>query len=360
MHPVSGPRYRLRPSVEPFVDRHGVLCFVRPAGQDLIVREPEYADVAIVDALSGGWDTADGLATRIALPRSLVQAKLDALVAADLAVVTAAPAAGELAGEDAERFSRQLPYLAELGDDVELQLRLRDSAVTVIGCGGLGTWAVAALACVGVGRITLVDHDRVTLSNLNRQILYARNDVGATKVAAAARWLRSFDPAIRVKALERRIESPDDVAESMNDADAVVLAADWPPYEIARWVNIACIDAGVAFIMAGQLPPLIKIGPTYRPGDGPCFTCHESFLAERSHAYQDYVRFRRCEPITAPTLGPASCVAGGLMGLELLHLLVGQAPATLGTALLLDMRTLAVRREHIDRNPGCRACKHLE
>lgn len=356
---MSGPLYRLRPSVEPFVDRHGSLCLVRPGGRDLLVREPEDADVAIVRALADGWESVDGLARRSGLDSSRIRDKLDSLQAADVVLVRSAPAGPPLGGDDAERFSRQLPYLAELGDELRLQRRLRDSTVTVIGCGGLGTWAIAALACIGVGRLVVIDDDRVALSNLNRQILYSRGDVGTQKAAAAAAWVRAFDPAIAVSALDRRVASPDDAEACTSGADAVVLAADWPPYEIARWVNAACVRSRVPFIVAGQLPPILKIGPTYIPGEGPCFACHERALLNASPAYADYVRFRAAEPITAPTLGPASCVVGGLIGLELMHLLADQVPATTGTAILVDMRTLEVRRERIDRDPDCPACKHL-
>ena len=356
---VSGPRHRLRSSVESFVNRDGELCLVRPGGQDAVVRDPEELDIELVDELRDRWQTADALAQRFGCDRRLIQHKLDALVAADLVVVSSLPAEPPLAGDDAERFSRQLPYLAELGDEAGLQRRLRASTVVVIGCGGLGTWVVATLACIGVGRVVVVDDDRVELSNLNRQILYTRGDIGESKAASVARWLEAFDPSIETSVLEHRIASSGDVAPLANGADVVVLAADWPPYEIGRWVNEACVAARVPFIVAGQLPPLIKVGPTYMPGEGPCWACHETAVADASHAYEDYVAFRSSRPITAATIGPASCVAGGLMGLELLHLLTGHGPATRDAALLVDMRTLTVRREHIQRDPACCACKDL-
>jgi molybdopterin-synthase adenylyltransferase len=357
---VSGPRYRLRPSVEAFVNRHGELCLVRPGDEDRVVRDPDDADVRLVAALEDGWDTPERLARRLDLSELQLQPKLDALVAADLAILSTERPGPPLCGEDQERFARQLPYLAELGDEIRLQRQLRDATVVVIGCGGLGTWALAALACVGVGHIVLVDDDRVELSNLNRQILYSRDDVGRAKVVATAQWLSAFDPAIDVRIVERKVEAPGDVTPLVAGADAVVLAADWPPYEIGRWVNIGCVRARVPFIVAGQLPPLLKIGPTYIAGDGPCFTCHETALARASHAYEDYVRFRRSRPVTAPTIGPGSCVAGGLMALEVLHILTGEVPATKGVAMLVDMRTLVVRSERIDRDPACPVCKHLE
>jgi len=262
--------------------------------------------------------------------------------------------------DDAERFSRQLPYLAELGDELALQRQLRESTVAVLGCGGLGTWAIAALACVGVGHVVLADDDDVSLSNLNRQILFARSDVGALKTATAERWLRAFDPAIDVTRIDRRVASAADVSDVIGGADAVVLAADWPPYEIGRWVNAACVETRTPFIVAGQVPPVLKVGPTYVPGHGACLACHEAALTRESYAYEDYVAHRTSASAVASTIGPASCVAGGLIGLELMHLLIGVAPATQELALIVHMQTLEVRRERVTRDPDCAACKHLE
>jgi bacteriocin biosynthesis cyclodehydratase domain-containing protein len=105
---------------------------------------------------------------------------------------------------------------------------------------------------------------------------------------------------------------------------------------------------------------LLKVGPTYIPGRGPCFRCHETALARASEAYEDYVAFRAPHPATGSTVGPASCVVGGLIALELLHMLTGHRPVTLDSAVLVNMRTLEVRHEPIARDPDCAACKHLE
>jgi bacteriocin biosynthesis cyclodehydratase domain-containing protein len=359
--PVSpgGARYRLRPSVEPFVDRHGVLCFVCPGGEDLVVRDPSSEDIALVELLKTTSHTAGSLATLLGVQAASVQAQLDSLVSAGLVLRRDGPGSAPLAGEDAARFSRQLPYLAELGDEMALQRSIRAATVAVIGCGGLGTWAIAALASIGVGNLVLVDDDTVELSNLNRQILYARADVGEAKVATTRRWLQSFDPAISVRGVDGRVESAADAAAIVRGSDAVVLAADWPPYEIGRWVNTACVDAEIPFIVAGQLPPILKVGPTYVPGAGPCLSCHETGLAAESYAYEDYAAYRASDSGIASTVGPASCIAGGLIGLEMLHLLAGQPPATREFAFIVHMRTLDVRRAPLSRNPLCATCKHL-
>ena len=342
------------------MDRHGVLCFVWPGGRDLVVHDPSREDVALVELLKTASHTVGSLATALGVEESSVQARLDSLMSADLVLRRDESASPPLAGDDAERFSRQLPYLAEFGDEIALQRRIREATVAVIGCGGLGTWAVAGLACIGVGNLVLVDDDTVSVSNLNRQILYARGDVDDLKVAVTRRWLHAFDPAISVTSVERRVESAADAAAAVTGADAVVLAADWPPYEIGRWINAACVAARTPFIVAGQLPPILKVGPSYMPGEGACLSCHETALAAESYAYEDYAAYRAADSGIASTVGPASCVAGGLIGLEMLHLLAGLPPATREFALIVDMRTLEVRHAPVRRDPACEMCKHLE
>jgi bacteriocin biosynthesis cyclodehydratase domain-containing protein len=160
-----------------------------------------------------------------------------------------------------------------------------------------------------------------------------------------------------VRGLRRRIESEADAAAAIDGADAVVLAADWPPYELGRWVNQACVAAGVPFLTAGQEPPLLKVGPAYVPGRGPCFACHERRLAAEFPLYPELAEYRRRHPTPATTLGAASGVVGTLLALEIMHLLTGAEPvATEGRAMLLDMRTLEQRWEAVARDPGCPVC----
>jgi bacteriocin biosynthesis cyclodehydratase domain-containing protein len=237
---------------------------------------------------------------------------------------------------------------------------LRASRVVVLGCGGLGTWALGAMASVGVGRFVLVDHDTVELSNLNRQILYDQSDLGRPKVAVAAEWLERFDASIEVTTVRHRADGPRDLDDVLPGADALVLVADWPPYDLARWVNEACLAHRVPFITAAQQPPVLKVGPTYIPGRGACLACHESAVRRDFPLYDELAEQRRRDPQPATTLGPASGVVGTLLALEILHLLVAtQPPATHGRALLLDMRTLQTRWEDIARDPACAACGAL-
>jgi bacteriocin biosynthesis cyclodehydratase domain-containing protein len=323
---------------------------------DLVIRDPKPLDRELIALLARGEQSEAELATGLSLGRQALRSKLEALDRAGV-LASAVPSA-ELDLVDAERYSRQLPYLADIGEARELQRRLRCARVVVLGCGGLGTWTVAALAAAGIGRFTLVDDDSVELSNLNRQILYGPAELGRPKVEAATRWLHAFDDRIEVEAHRVRIDGTDRIRGVVAGADFVVLVADLPPYEIGRWVNAACVDAGVPFITAGQAPPIVKIGPLYVPGRTACFACHERALRSENPLYDEYVRHAQSSPVRGATLGPASGIVGTMLAMELLHLAIGREPASWGAALLVDLRTLVTRREQIARDPRCEACHH--
>ncbi|HEY6891663.1 MAG TPA: TOMM precursor leader peptide-binding protein [Solirubrobacter sp.] len=351
---MSERRFRLRASVEPVVAGDGTLYLSRAGDDDLVVRGASAEDRALVALLAQGEPTVAELAAQLALPAAVVRSKLDDLMTA--AVATTAPASAALDPEDAERYDRQLPYLGEFGDERELQRRLSTARVTVIGCGGLGTWALAALAGAGVRRLRVVDHDTVELSNLNRQVLFSRADIGAPKVQAAAAWLRAFDPRSEVEPLRRMVDGPEAADAVVVGSDAVVLVADQPAYALAHWVNAASLRHGVPFITAGQLPPLLKIGPLHAPGHSACFTCLEHALRVTSADYDAYTEHTRTAPVRGATLGPASGIVGTMLAMEILHLLIGVTPASAGAALLYDLRTLTMRREPVARDPECPDC----
>ena len=346
MPPDGGaPRLRLRPSIELLEAADGDIYLLRPGSDpDVAIRAPSDRDRALIQALVDGPLPA----TRDARER------LSALVAAGL-VTTEAPSS-PLEAREGERFARQLPYLAEFGDPAAMQRRLRSATVVLLGCGGLGTWVLGALACIGIGRVVLIDDDTVELSNLNRQILYCAADTGRSKVELAAGWLGAFDPAIEVLAERRRVERSADLDAALAGADVLVLAADWPPYELARWVNAACLRAGVPFIGAGHQPPVLRVGPLYLANGGPCYECHERQLRRTYPRYDDVIAMRRRSGLPATTLGPASGIAGTMVAMEVMHLLVGGEAATAGGAWLMDMRTLAARLEPVERDRDCDAC----
>ena len=350
---------RLRPLVEVVRDGDGTLYLLRgPAGGDCVIREPPAAAACLIDALGTGGTRA-ALASRVRtsghdVSDDDVGTMLGELDGAGLLEVAPVGAADE-------RLSRQLLYLGDRAragvDAAELQGRLARAHVTVLGCGGLGSWAAAGLACIGVGGVTLVDDDVVDLSNLNRQILFSEADIGRPKVEAAAAALRAFNSDIDVTPVRRRLESERDARAAIEGASFVLGLADRPPYAIARWINRACHAAGIPHMSAGQLPPTLRVGPTVVPGETACLECLELALREDNPLYDRLEALRRAATRPMATLGPASGIVGSIIASEVLHFVTGLEPAaTLGCVWSMDLRTLAVEQSAVTRRPDCRVC----
>ncbi len=346
--------YMLRASVEILVAPDGCVYLLRPEASDLLLPEPDQTDRALLDALAEP-SSVEALAKLTGADRATIQEKLNALDAVE--VLTSWPGDTPPLSEDvAQRFDRQLPYLAEFGAPADLQRVLGEATVTIIGCGGLGTWALGALACAGVGNFVLVDDDTVEPSNLNRQVLYVDTDIGRPKVECAGEWVRRFAPTSNVTTLLQRIGAVEDVAPLARDADIVVLLADWPPYELERWVNEACFAASTPYITCGQATPMMKIGPMYVPGCTACFACEEAQMRTAASLYDDVVALRQRNAGSAMTLGPAAGAVGTLLAIEVMHMLLGRPAATEGRAMMLNIQTFETSREPIERNAACPVC----
>lgn len=355
---VAGRVYALKASVEVLEAADGRVYLLRPGAADLVVPEPEEADRRLLEVLAEPA-TVEGLVARLGVDADAVQEKLAALEAVDV-LATWADEAEPLMPSVAARFDRQLPYLATYGPPAERQRALAEATVAVIGCGGLGTWALGGLACAGIGRFVLVDDDTVEPSNLNRQVLYVEADVGRPKVERAADWVGRFAPGTEVTAMRRRVRSAEDVAPIAEAADVVLMLADDPPYVLERWVNAACVAARTPYIACGQATPIVKIGPLYLPGRTACFACEETQMRAVAPLYDEVVAMRqRTTAARAITLGPASGIVGTLLSAEVMHHLLGGQAATEGRAMVLDIRTFDVSWEPIARDPGCPVCGAL-
>jgi bacteriocin biosynthesis cyclodehydratase domain-containing protein len=363
-HPARRPALRLRPTLEPFPASDGnVYLLDGGPSPELVIEDATPAQRALLDILAGG--VADVAELQAALERrgfgpESVPAGAVVEQLRESGVLDPPPV-GAISARAAERFGRQLPYFAAAAPGrhpEETQARLRDARVVVLGCGGLGSWTLSGLACAGVGTLVLVDDDTVELSNLNRQILFDAGDLGAPKVQAAARTLAAFDPDLILHTVPERVRSAADVAALLDGADLLVEAAEWPPYLLPRWVNEACHAAGVPHISAGQAPPILRVGPLYVPGVTACHACQEAATREAYPLAAELEAFRRARPMPmATTLGPAAGLLGSILAMEVLHRLTGLTePATLGTSLGIDMRTLRLRADPVVRRPDCPVC----
>ena len=221
-----------------------------------------------------------------------------------------------------ERYARQivLPDVGAAG-----QARLGAASVLVIGAGGLGCPVLQYLAGAGVGRLVIVDHDRVEETNLHRQPLYAMADIGKPKAEAAAATLLRFNPDIRIEAVVERL-TPQNAATLVACADVIVDAAD--SFAVSYMLSDACLAQARPLVSAsvigltGYAGVFCGGGPSYR-------------------AVFPEVSVDGATCATAGVLGSAVALLGALQAHLALHLLLGLEPTVLGRVVTFDAKRLA-------------------
>jgi molybdopterin/thiamine biosynthesis adenylyltransferase len=242
--------------------------------------------------------------------------------------------------ENALRYDRNL-RLAELGK--EGQERLFRSAVLVVGAGGLGSPALLYLAAAGVGRIGVIDGDRLDLSNLNRQVIHKAASVGRGKAESAADTLRAFRPDLAVDVYPEMLTS-ENACDLFRRYDAVVDASDSFP------AKFLCNDAAVATRRPLVHAGVVRFGGqllSVLPGETPCLRCLIPEIPPR----EDSPGAAR-----VGVLGAAAGIVGAWQALEAVKILAGIAPRPGGTLLTFDALAGAVSRHQVPRDPACPAC----
>ncbi|HEY4066665.1 MAG TPA: HesA/MoeB/ThiF family protein [Burkholderiaceae bacterium] len=244
------------------------------------------------------------------------------------------------------RYSRHI-LLGDLG--IEGQQRLLRAHALVIGAGGLGSPVALYLATAGVGRLTIVDGDRVELTNLQRQIAHTLAGVGQAKASSAAAAIHAINPDVQVTALHERADALllDGLVEA---ADVVVDCSD--NFATRQAINAACVAhakplvAGAAIGFDGQ----VSVYDT-RDGDTtddtrPCYAC--LFPPDAP-----------VEEVLCSTMGvfaPLVGIIGSVQAAEALKLLAGIGRSLAGRLQMLDARTMEWTEIAIRRAPGCPVC----
>jgi len=237
-----------------------------------------------------------------------------------------------------ERYARHI-ILKEIGGAG--QQRLLDAHAVLVGAGGIGAPAIQYLAAAGVGRLTLIDDDDVALSNLQRQVLFATDDIGQPKVEAAEVAIALLNPEVRVTGRQVRLTA-DNVAELLAGADVVVDGSDnfatrLAVADTARALRIPLVSAAV-----GQFDGQLAVFRGWE-ADKPCYRClvgHDPDRPDISCADQG-------------VLGALTGMLGSLAAIEAIRAIVlfGADPA--GTLLLIDALNFRFRTIGLPKDPGC-------
>lgn len=239
------------------------------------------------------------------------------------------------------RYSRHI-LLDELG--VEGQEKLLTSHALVIGAGGLGSPVALYLASAGVGRITLVDHDQVDATNLQRQIAHNLARVGQPKAESAREAMHAINPEVRVDTVLQRADAAL-LDQLVPTAQVVVDCTD--NFSTRHAINRACVAhrvplvSGAAIRFDGQLS-------VYDPRDttSPCYAC----------VFPDTEGLEETRCATMGVFAPLVGIIGTMQAAEALKMLTGMGSRLVGRLQMLDGRGLEFTEVRLGRNPACTVC----
>jgi molybdopterin/thiamine biosynthesis adenylyltransferase len=239
------------------------------------------------------------------------------------------------------RYSRHL-LLEEI--DVAGQEKLLSSHALVIGAGGLGSAAAPYLAAAGIGHITLMDHDQVELTNLQRQIMHTNKSIGKSKVSSGKQFLEQLNAGIQIETIEAKatVALLDELLPSV---DIVLDCTD--NFASRHLINASCVKhqtplvSGSALRFDGQIS-------VFDPRNlvSPCYAC---IFSPGDHF----------EEVSCSSMGifsPLVGIIGAMQAAQAIQVLIGFGEALVGRMMLWNARTTQIDEFKISRNPECSVC----
>ena len=237
-----------------------------------------------------------------------------------------------LTENELKRYERQIRVFGADGQE-----RLKNAKVFVAGAGGLGSAISIYLAAAGIGRIRIVDHEKIELSNLNRHILHCDEDVGREKAASAEEKLKKINPDVSLEAISETIEE-NNVLELVDDFDLIVDAMD--NFHTRYLLNRTAIVKNIPFFH-GAINGLYGQATTIIPGKTACLRCI----------------FPEPPPsMTFPVVGATCGVIGCIQVTEIVKYIVKMGSSLENRLLLWDGLNAKIDEIEIERNPSCEDC----
>ena len=232
------------------------------------------------------------------------------------------------------RYDRQIPLIGEDG-----QKRLRSSLVAIVGLGGIGSPLSLYLAEAGVN-LRLIDGDVVSMSNLNRQILYSEEDIGLPKALVAEREIKMRNREIEVKGFPHRL-SEDNVEELLRGVNLVLDATD--NFTTRYLINEFCVKNRIPFIYSA-IHGFYFATTFIIPSETPCLRCiFPNAKDERN----------------IPVIGTTPAHVASIAAAEAIKYLAGIEPSLKGILLIGDLSIMEFNKIRVKRNPNCPICGSL-
>ncbi|PNH82162.1 molybdopterin-synthase adenylyltransferase MoeB [Vibrio diazotrophicus] len=243
---------------------------------------------------------------------------------------------------DAEmlRYNRQIILKAF---DFEGQEALKQSSILILGAGGLGCASSQYLATAGLGKLTLIDDDKVELSNLQRQVLHHDADIGKLKVDSAAQALKELNPELEIVTVAKRL-TDEALLSLVQDHDLVLDASD--NVDTRNQLNRLCYQtktplvSGAAIRMEGQVSVF-----TYQDQQEPCYQCLSALFGSNALS---------C--VEAGVMAPVVGIIGAVQAMEAIKVIAGLGKPIQGKILMLDAMTMSWREMKLMKQPHCPTC----
>lgn len=245
----------------------------------------------------------------------------------------------ELSDEEMLRYNRQIVLR---GFDFDGQETLKASRVLVVGLGGLGCAAAPYLVSAGIGHLTLLDFDTVSLSNLQRQILHSDATIGLPKVESARQQLAAINPHCQLEAMDAQLDDRQ-LGTLIAQHDAVLDCTD--NVNTREQVNRLCFQhkipliSGAAIRMEGQLSVF-----TWQPGE-PCYRCISRLFGEQTLS---------C--VEAGVMAPLVGVVGAMQALEAIKVLTTFGQPASARLLMYDAMSAEFRSLKVAQDAQCEVC----
>ena len=246
----------------------------------------------------------------------------------------------ELTDQEMLRYNRQI-ILRNF--DFDGQERLKESAILIIGAGGLGCASSQYLAAAGIGKLTLVDDDVVELSNLQRQVLHCDETIGDKKVISAQKALNRINPHCTIQTHDKRL-SDDELRALITEHDLVLDGTD--NVDTRNQLNRLCFESktplvsGAAIRMEGQVSVY-----TYQDNE-PCYQCLSSLFGQQALT---------C--VEAGVMSPVVGIIGATQALEAIKVLANYGQPLIGKLLILDALSMSWREMKLMKQASCAVCK---
>ncbi len=233
------------------------------------------------------------------------------------------------------RYSRQLPIIGLKG-----QLKLKNASVVCIGSGGLGCPLLQYIVAAGIGNITIVDFDKVELSNLARQILFKEGELNQPKASTAAAHLTHLNPHVKITSINKKLNQ-DNISEIIKNCDVVIDGCD--NFDTRYLINRYCRAQQLPLIAASIFKSEAQIS-TFNLADGPCYECLYP-TPPKANAIPNCA--------LGGVLGALPGMIGSIQALEAIKIITGIGETLSGFVLTVDSMTMDFKKFQLSKSKHC-------